>query len=475
MIEDSEDDALLLTKELERGGYAPEVKRVETKEEMSDALDKSEWDVIIADYKLPEFSGLGALRVMQEKNIDLPFLIVSGGMEEEIAVEVMKAGAQDFITKGKLMRLSTAIDRELGEVEIRKDRKKVEIALKESEEKYHMFFENAADLIAVVTPEGRFLDLNKKFEEESGYSRDEMKGKNVFTCGIIAKEFVPRLMAAMGKILIGKEPPVIEVEGMTKKGERVPYEVKGIPLRKEGKIIAIQATLRNLTYRKKVETSQRLAQLGEMMADMAHEIKNPLQVISGRAQILLMEESKKEDIREGLETICEQCDRTNDLIQRFLYFSKPSKGDFKEVDINESLDYVLHLIEHPYSLKNIKIRKEYMPLPPMVKIDEKRMHEVFLNLVNNSADAMPAGGTITVRTQKGGENLCIDIQDTGSGIEEENLKRVFDSFFTTKEKGTGLGLPLCYSIVKAHEGDLKFTSEVGKGTIATIHLPISKD
>jgi signal transduction histidine kinase len=230
-----------------------------------------------------------------------------------------------------------------------------------------------------------------------------------------------------------------------------------------------------LTYRKKVETSQRLAQLGEMMADMAHEIKNPLQVISGRAQILLMEESKKEDIREGLETICEQCDRTNDLIQRFLYFSKPSKGDFKEVDINESLDYVLHLIEHPYSLKNIKIRKEYMPLPPMVKIDEKRMHEVFLNLVNNSADAMPAGGTITVRTQKGGENLCIDIQDTGSGIEEENLKRVFDSFFTTKEKGTGLGLPLCYSIVKAHEGDLKFTSEVGKGTIATIHLPISKD
>ena len=142
--------------------------------------------------------------------------------------------------------------------------------------------------------------------------------------------------------MIGRKAPVVEVEGITKEGERIPYEIKGIPLRKEGRIIAVQATLRNLIYRKKIETAQRLAQLGEMMADLAHGIKNPLQVILGRAQILLMEEPRNSEIKEGLEIIREQCDRANDLIRRFLYFAKPSKGNFSEVDINESLEYVVH-------------------------------------------------------------------------------------------------------------------------------------
>ena len=593
MVEDSEDDALLMLRELERSGYDPEVERVEMKDAMSAALDRGGWDVVIADYSLPNFSGLGALRLMQEKGIDLPLLMVSGKMEEDTAVEVMKAGAQDFITKDKMSRLSVAIERELSEAGVRKEqkrleeesqksnemirdilqsisdgfmvldndlvvmyfnraaedllgrkkeevigrnlfdafpeargsifeekytwvakekkpvsfetyfgiepyknwydvrvypqkdgiavyfqvvteRKRAEMALRDSEEKYRMFFENAADLVAVVSPEGKFLSMNKKFEEESGYCRDEMLGKNVFTCGIVSKASVPKMMTAMGKILIDKEAPVIEVEGVTKDGMAIPYELKGIPLKKEGKVIAIQATLRNLTYRKKFETAQRLAQMGEMMADMAHEIKNPLQVISGRAQIALMEGPKMESVKEGLEIILEQCNRMNDLIQRFLYFSKPAKGDFKEIDINESLEYVLHLIEHPYSLRNINIKKEYATSPPKLKIDEKRMHEVFLNLVNNSADAMPPeGGTITVHTQVEGDNIRVDIKDTGSGMPEEDLKKIFDSFFTTKEKGTGLGVPLCYNIIKAHHGDLKFESEVGKGTTATIYLPIN--
>ena len=126
-------------------------------------------------------------------------------------------------------------------------------------------------------------------------------------------------------------------------------------------------------------------------------------------------------------------------------------------------------------MKNIKIKKEYMFLPPRLRIDEKRMHEVFLNLMNNSADAMPDGGMIVVRTRKDDGDLRIDIEDTGSGIAKENLKRIFNSFFTTKEKGTGLGLSLCYNIVKAHGGDLEFSSEVGKGTTATIRLPIRTD
>ena len=145
IVEDSEDDALLIMRELERGGYEPEVERVETKERMSEVLDRGGWNVVIADYSLPNFSGLGALRLIQGKGIDLPFIMVSGKMEEDTAVEVMKAGAQDFITKGKMTRLSVAIDRELNEADVRKEQKRLEEESHKSNEMIKDILQSVSD------------------------------------------------------------------------------------------------------------------------------------------------------------------------------------------------------------------------------------------------------------------------------------------------------------------------------------------
>jgi len=153
-------------------------------------------------------------------------------------------------------------------------------------------------------------------------------------------------------------------------------------------------------------------------------------------------------------------------------FAKPSKGVVKKIDINFSMENLAKLLEHQYSLANVKILREYAPSVPAIAMDEKQMHEVFMNLLNNSFDAMPKGGTITVKTSTEADNLRIDITDTGTGIPEEHMKKMFQPFFTTKEKGTGLGLPVCYGIIKVHGGELKLTSEAGKGTTATILLPI---
>jgi two-component system NtrC family sensor kinase len=154
-------------------------------------------------------------------------------------------------------------------------------------------------------------------------------------------------------------------------------------------------------------------------------------------------------------------------------FSRPSKEETKEVEINEIIEFVLKLIEHQYSLEDIKVARDLGEGLPKVKVDEKQIHEVFMNLCRNSADAMipGGGGTLTIRTSKENGFVKVEVEDTGSGISEENLQKIFDPFFTTKEHGTGLGLSVCYGIIQSHGGELKYTSEVGKGTTATILLP----
>ena len=133
IVEDNEDDALLLIRELRRGGYEPDSLRVETREEMQEALQQRSWDVILSDYSLPGFSGVEALQELQASGQDIPFLIQSGAIGEEAAVELMKAGAHDFIPKGKMLRLLPALERELGDVATRRQRREAEQQLKEKE------------------------------------------------------------------------------------------------------------------------------------------------------------------------------------------------------------------------------------------------------------------------------------------------------------------------------------------------------
>jgi signal transduction histidine kinase len=227
----------------------------------------------------------------------------------------------------------------------------------------------------------------------------------------------------------------------------------------------------------KLFQSEKLASLGRLVSDMAHEVNNPLQIISGRAQLALIElaeglEKEKEEFKNNLDIIMDQCMRAKDIIQRLLSFSRPSKGKIKATDINESIEYVVKLVEHQFSLDKVKIVRKYSSSLPLVEMDEKQMHEVFMNLLKNAADAMSKSGKITIFTKKEGDNVRIDFKDNGSGMSKEDMRKVFDPFFTTKETGTGLGLSVCYGIVQAHRGELRYESEPGEGTTAIIILPL---
>src|ERR687897_2588699 len=180
LVEDSEDDALLLLRELRRGGYEPEYVRVDTAEAMEAALEEREWDLVVADHSMPAFSSQAALELLRGKGFeDLPFIIVSGQIGEQVAVEAMKAGAQDYLMKGNLARLNTAIERELREAESRWERRRAEEGLKVSETRFRLMIEQSPLSIQIFSPDGRTLRVNRAWERLWGVTLNQIPGYNV--------------------------------------------------------------------------------------------------------------------------------------------------------------------------------------------------------------------------------------------------------------------------------------------------------
>ncbi|MCK9594856.1 MAG: response regulator [Candidatus Omnitrophica bacterium] len=218
--------------------------------------------------------------------------------------------------------------------------------------------------------------------------------------------------------------------------------------------------------------STKMAALGRLVADMAHEVNNPLMIISGRAQLSLMEEIKNEKVRNNIEIMLEESLRAKDVMQRLLRFSRPSKGELGRVNINTSIAGLVPIIKPQFEMSGITIRTDFSETPLFVLIEEKHIQEALLNILNNAKDAINGKGEIVIATRAEADFARIDIKDSGCGMPQDVMDRIFDPFFTTKEKGTGLGLSVCYSIIKDSNGNLRFSSSPGEGTTATILLPL---
>ncbi|MCE5211469.1 MAG: PAS domain S-box protein, partial [Deltaproteobacteria bacterium] len=175
IVDDSEDDVLLIIRELKKGGYNPVYERVETAAKMKKALLENQWDIILCDYRLPKFNAPSAIALLKETNLNLPVIIISGKIGEETAVECMRLGAKDYILKDNLIRLCPAIARELEEAKVRQREKKAEEALRESERKYQLLFDNSIDAIAVFGGKPpKFLFVNPAFLRLFGYTLEEI-------------------------------------------------------------------------------------------------------------------------------------------------------------------------------------------------------------------------------------------------------------------------------------------------------------
>ncbi len=220
--------------------------------------------------------------------------------------------------------------------------------------------------------------------------------------------------------------------------------------------------------------SEKLASLGKMAAGVAHEINNPLTTILIDTHLLLERPGRDAELEETLNTIAGETIRCADIVSSLLDFARQTPSQAAPTDINDVIDRTLQLLEKQASVHNVLIEKDLDRGLPPIEVDKNKIRQVFSNLVINAREAMPTGGKLVVasRMSRDGTHIEITFTDTGVGISKENIPRLFDPFFTTKSFGTGLGLAVSYGIIRRRGGTINVRSEVGKGTVFTVRIPL---
>ncbi len=307
IAEDTEDDALLLIRALRKGGYTPDTVRVWNAKTLSEALSRGEWDIILSDYHMPGFGGDQLIQIVRDQGIETPIIIVSGAIGEEAAVELVKSGAQDYVMKDNLIRLVPSISRALKEAEDRKERRRAEEALKESEERYrNLILQISEGIIIFDHRTGKIIESNEKISEIFGYTEDEIHSMTIdeLIRGCIKRD--------AGHWVIPENTGLVEGRIHQKDGDKRDIEVSLSRISLKENPDAASAVIRDITDKKEAERTQiqALIQIDrniEQFAILADNIRNPLQVIVGYSALSTDEHTTE---------IVEQVDRINEIIKQ---------------------------------------------------------------------------------------------------------------------------------------------------------------
>jgi PAS domain S-box-containing protein len=372
------------------------------------------------------------------------------------------------------------------DLELRKKNEELEINLKEKEEvKNHLnnILESLSTGVVVIDLRGKITTFNRAAENITGFTSKEVKGRDFDE--ILAPNFFHNNHLNFGSLKNMQENTEVETKIRRKGKDILHVRVSLSPVKTpQEETIGLVLTLQDITQMKRLEEqarrTNRLAAMGEMAVNIAHEIRNPLGSMELFATILRKELEGCGELKELAEHISSGVKSINNIISNLLLFIKPQqKPNFQIVDIhsplNDSLLFSGHLVK-PNS--NIQIITSYDSEPLMVYGDLELLKQVSLNLILNAIQAMPRGGKLTISTrkvkdqQKNSNFVEIRFIDTGIGISREDMPRIFDPFFTKKERGTGLGLTIVHNIIKIHGGTIDIESSEGKGTICIVTLPL---
>jgi PAS domain S-box-containing protein len=482
LVEDNPDDALLLAMHLTRAGYDVSFSRVETSDEMSKALaDPSKsWDIILADYNLPAFSAPRALTVLKSTGFDLPFIVLSGAVSEETAVESMRAGAHDYVSKQNLVRLVPAIEREIGEAEARRNKRETERALQQSEQRFRQLVEAMPIGLLLSDPEQRIVYGNSTLLKLLGYRRGDIESGAVTFDQIFVRD--PLLES---EPLI-ETPEPVELSLRTSAGAVVPALVGTAVLNPEAPVSERQtvAFLADLTDQKRgqdvLRRTEKLAAAGRLAASIAHEINNPLEAVIN-CLYLISQTSLDKDGTHYLELAQRELERVVHITTQTLRFYRQNSRPIK-TDIHELLETVLTLWEGKFRALGISVERRFGNIPPIVAYDGE-VRQILANLVGNAVDAMQSqGGKLILRTapavspRNGAPGISITVADSGCGMTPDTLSHIFEPFFSTKGlTGTGLGLWVSRELVKKHHGILHVRSNATEpsGTVFRLFLPLT--
>ncbi|HEX9374234.1 MAG TPA: response regulator [Roseiflexaceae bacterium] len=494
VLEDDRNDADLAIATLERAGYACCWDLVADRGAFLKHLDDQEYDLVLSDYNLPAFDGLTAVQLLRERDPDIPFILVSGMLGEETAIESLKTGATDYVVKSHLARLAPVVARALRERDEQRQRRQAEAGLRRAEARYRDLFENANDMIYTRDLVGNFTSVNGMSEQLTGYTRAELLAMNIEQLVAPGHRWFSREDLAQSSTNTSEE-----LELVRKDGQRVWVEINARLISEDGQPVGVQGIARDIGERRRAEEerrqledqllqAQKMESIGTLAGGVAHDFNNMLTAIIGNIQLVLEDTPRDSADYPLLEEIEKAATRATSLTRQLLTFSRRQPIERRTIDLNTTISELSQMLRRIIG-EDVQIEMRLAPNMSPVFADPAQVQQVVMNLAVNARDAMPNGGRLLIATGEltldelacrnypwtcPGPYAQLIVSDTGIGIDAETLHRIFEPFFTTKErgKGTGLGLSVVYGIVKQHEGFVQVSSDSGQGTTFTIYLPV---
>ena len=481
MVEDSEDDAALVLRELARAGFEPKWRRVETAHAMREALTSQAWDVVLCDFRLPTFDAPSAIATLRETGVDVPIIVVSGTVGEEIAVATMRAGAADYVLKQNLTRLGPAVQREIAEA---RSRRRAQRALALSEEYAAALVRAMPDMVFHLARDGTVLHF--------------VPGKSGTAPFLPPEEFLGRTLSeVLPESVVALTMQTIEATFEHGGVQQMEYTLPATAgdsafearmcVCAPGEVIAV---VRDVTSQRSLERQMRAAQrmeaVGRLAGGISHDFNNLLAVIQTYGGFLIEQLPEGTPAREDANAILDASARATRLTSQLLAFSRRQMQNLAIVDLNQALGELDKMLRRILG-EDIDLVTSLAPRLGLCSADVGQIEQIIMNLVVNARDAMPKGGKLTIETgnvaldgassgAKGapippGRYVMLAVSDTGGGMDQDTLARVFEPFFTTKAEGTGLGLSTVYGIVGQSGGYVSVYSELGKGTSFKVYLP----
>ena len=491
-VEDNPEDTELALRELRRAGFAPEWSRVETEAAFLAQLNPG-LDIILSDFKMPQFDGLQALRLLMARTPDIPFIIVSGTIGEDTAVEAMKLGATDYLLKDRLARLGPAVKRALEQRRVRTERRQAEAALRESEDRLRQLAENIHEVIWMTNPaKSVYLYISPAYDTIWGRPREHLYQAAESWLDAVHPEDRARIRgAALIKQPLGdynETYRIIRPDGVVRW-----IRDRAYPVRNEaGQVYRIVGVAEDFTDQKQLEEkylqTQRLEAIGTLAGGIAHDFNNILSGIVGFNSLARQAAAGNAELLDYLEEISRAGNRATDLVRQILAFSRTDSQALVPVQLRHVIAEAVQLLRAAIP-STIKFEVNLASGIPAVLGNATQLHQVVMNLGTNACHAMrDRPGQLRVQLEAcdvdeplsrqladiaPGAFVRLTVSDTGCGIDAATQKRVFEPFFTTKApgEGTGLGLSVVHGIVRSHRGAIRLSSEVDHGTTFEIYLP----
>lgn len=488
VVEDSRDDAELLMHALRKAGYQPSSALAQSEPQLRALLARQHWDLVISDYVIPGFGGLPALAVLRELDLPIPFIIVSGKIGEDVAVEALKAGANDYLLKDRLTRLGPAIDRALKEAAQKQKRRQAEEALRESEERYRRLVESCPDGMFILTS-GIFSFANPAGARLLGANSPlDFIGRAFLD--LVDSSFHDFVEEHLRQALEGMDGPLLEAKMNRLDDRPVLVEMIARAIYYHGEP-AIQVLCRDISGRKQMEqqlaNAQKMEAIGRLAGGVANDFNNLLTVITGYSGLIRSGLGADHPLQKDLHQIVQSTERAIGLTNQLLAISRKDITSPQPLDLNVIIEQVLPLVRRMAGDK-VECQLKSDPQLGPVRADRGQIETLVINLAAHSRDSMPQGGKLvietanleTTRTAHGaaaplrpGKYVLLTVTDTGLGLSDEYREHVFEPFFGSAEPGrnTGLGLATVYAIVRQHGGEITCQSELGKGSVFKIYLP----